>query len=489
MILQGRYVRRRLRTDVISEWSVAASKAATASGMPPLRTPITFALLHLAMYDAVNGHSRRSRTLCGRAAGGLSRVGAGRCDRSGLPSAARGVSHSRGRTRRRVPEPPGSRARPPQRNGIAVGAAVAQQLLALRANDGRIVTVRRRQDPVSGVWVPTPPAFLPRPRRFSRRSHRSRWRVRRSFVLRPSRARFEAVGRRLQRGKMLGASLGSTRTAEQTATALFWLPLAGAVWPASIRRLAREQGLDLRLVGTLPGARLRRLRMPDCVLGREVLTSISGVRSRPSKTAPLMATTSLRRILAWLPFATGRLPSDEFPGISVGPCLRDRRRRPHDRGLLFSMRFRIPARNIVSGEVRFFRKAQRGRRTKSSKPVCCLASTSARPTKTARSSAGTSLDRSGADGSSAYRSNRYVAVETRGELVWDVAGNGRYHSAGLLCKTCSADCLSQGATDEVLCSAYDKAKRFIGKVTQCPQSGRSVSVSPRAGTVLHVYQM
>src|SRR4029450_10142301 len=39
--------------DVISEWSVAASNAAAASGMAPFRTPITFALLHLGMYDAV----------------------------------------------------------------------------------------------------------------------------------------------------------------------------------------------------------------------------------------------------------------------------------------------------------------------------------------------------------------------------------------------------------------------------------------------------
>src|SRR4030095_5724080 len=34
-------------------------------------------------------------------------------------------------------------------------------------------------------------------------------------------------------------------TPEQTATALFWEPLAGTVWPATIRRVAREQGLDL----------------------------------------------------------------------------------------------------------------------------------------------------------------------------------------------------------------------------------------------------
>ena len=45
--------------------------------------------------------------------------------------------------------------------------------------------------------------------------------------------------------KALGAKDGSERTPDQTATALFWQPLAGTVWLASIRRLAAEQGLDL----------------------------------------------------------------------------------------------------------------------------------------------------------------------------------------------------------------------------------------------------
>src|SRR5262245_27171497 len=40
--------------DPITEWSVAAQSAVAASGMAPLRTPISFAILHLAMYDAVN---------------------------------------------------------------------------------------------------------------------------------------------------------------------------------------------------------------------------------------------------------------------------------------------------------------------------------------------------------------------------------------------------------------------------------------------------
>jgi len=44
--------------DPITEWSMVAQTAAAAAGMAPLRTPITFAILHLAMYDAVNAITR-----------------------------------------------------------------------------------------------------------------------------------------------------------------------------------------------------------------------------------------------------------------------------------------------------------------------------------------------------------------------------------------------------------------------------------------------
>lgn len=43
----------------------------------------------------------------------------------------------------------------------------------------------------------------------------------------------------------LGAKQGATRTPEQTATATFWEPLAATVWPASIRRITTERGLDV----------------------------------------------------------------------------------------------------------------------------------------------------------------------------------------------------------------------------------------------------
>ena len=48
-------------------------------------------------------------------------------------------------------------------DGVAVGVAAASQIIAMRANDGRGVSIGYTypQVPTPGVWIPTPPAFAP----------------------------------------------------------------------------------------------------------------------------------------------------------------------------------------------------------------------------------------------------------------------------------------------------------------------------------------
>jgi hypothetical protein len=45
--------------------------------------------------------------------------------------------------------------------GIAFGTRAADNLIQLRANDGRNAPILLTQPPAPGVWRPTPPAFLP----------------------------------------------------------------------------------------------------------------------------------------------------------------------------------------------------------------------------------------------------------------------------------------------------------------------------------------
>jgi hypothetical protein len=340
--------------DVITQWSVAASNAAAASGMAPLRTPITFALVHLAMYDAVTA------------------IGGGRAAYAVRPPVAYPASAQAAAIeaayRVLLAEFPGQAASldalyqnllslepasPSKDNGRAVGAAVAQRLLALRANDGRNLVVTYTPGSGPGVWVPTPPAFLPATTAFL--GSVTPFTMESPWQFRP--AGPPALGSRrwaddYNEVKALGASVGSSRTQEQTDTALFWEPLAGTVWPASIRRLAREQGLDLTASAHFQAAAF--VAFADGLIAcwdakfhfnswRPVTAIQNGSTDDNDRTAPDPG---------WMPLAvTPNFP--EYPSghacatAAVAHVIED----------YFPHEVLIPARNIFTGAERFYRKA------------------------------------------------------------------------------------------------------------------------------------
>jgi hypothetical protein len=130
--------------------------------------------------------------------------------------------------------------------GIGVGEAAANAVLGARVGD-------HRNDPDlqgytsgsgPGVWIPTPPAFANPQTPFLR------------FVTPfgyhdPTRFRPHAppaLGSRTymidyNETKELGRATETSRTPEQSATALFWSPSASALWSANVRSLARSMDL------------------------------------------------------------------------------------------------------------------------------------------------------------------------------------------------------------------------------------------------------
>lgn len=233
--------------DPVIEWSVAASRAAASSGMAPLRGPLTLALVHLAMYDAVNaiagGHEPYAvRPVVERPASAVAAaVEAGyRVLLVEFPAEQAALQATYERLLASVPESPA------RTNGVRVGAAVAHEILRMRARDGRNATVSYVPRTGPGVWGPTPPgllkettAFLARVTPFTMDSP--------SGVHSPGPPTFRSKrwADDYNEVKALGAKDSSRRTAAQTATALFWEPIATTAWPPAIRRLAQEQALDL----------------------------------------------------------------------------------------------------------------------------------------------------------------------------------------------------------------------------------------------------
>src|SRR5207247_6607052 len=117
-------------------------------------------------------------------------------------------------------------------NGIVWGEFVANQILTARADDGWDAVVQPPGGSGPGVWVPTPPAFLP--------YLLPQW----GFVIpfgMSSSSQFRRPGppslnsqrytADYNEVKELGALSGSTRTADQTQIALFWADGAGTETP------------------------------------------------------------------------------------------------------------------------------------------------------------------------------------------------------------------------------------------------------------------
>lgn len=131
-------------------------------------------------------------------------------------------------------------------NGRSVGSQVAAAIVALRANDGRNNPSGFTTNGGFGVWVPTPPGFLP--------AQASWVRFVTPFTLSsPSQFRAEPTPtldsetwiRDYNETKALGASAGSTRTAEQTDIGEFWGDQPMLQWNRAWRGISIASGLSL----------------------------------------------------------------------------------------------------------------------------------------------------------------------------------------------------------------------------------------------------
>jgi hypothetical protein len=239
-------------------------------------------------------------------------------------------------------------------NGTAVGAAAAQTLLDTRANDGRNAVLPYLSRSGAGAWVPTPPAFLAATTAsLARITPFTMESVDQFRPAGPPAFRSKRWVEDYVEVKTLGGQVAPHRTAEQTATAMFWEPLAGTVWPASIRRMAREQGLDL-----VSSARFQAAAFAAFADGliacwdakfhfqfwRPVTAIQHGDADGRSETEPDSA---------WQPLAvTPNFP--EYPSghacatAAVAHTIED----------FFAHDVLIPARHFVTGEERFYRSAK-----------------------------------------------------------------------------------------------------------------------------------
>jgi hypothetical protein len=232
-----------------------------------------------------------------------------------------------------------------QQNGVLVGEEVARRLLAIRADDGRDGTIAYQAGSGPGAWLPTPPGFLAV-------TTASLARVRPFTMESPMQFRpagppalgSEQWARDYNEVRALGALTGSTRTPEQTATAWFWEPIATTVWPASIRRLAAEHGLNLE-----SSARFQAAAFAAFADG---LIACWDAKFAFNTWRPVTAIHAAERAADWQPLAV----TPNFPEYPSGhACVTAAV--AHTVEHFFNRSVPIPARNVVTGEERVYRTA------------------------------------------------------------------------------------------------------------------------------------
>jgi hypothetical protein len=133
-----------------------------------------------------------------------------------------------------------------EQQGIKYGKAAADRIIELRLNDGRNAPITFDQAPAPGVWRPTPPANAP---------FFDPWlgQVRPLLITSPTQFR-PGPPPALTSGqyttefaevKATGAKLGSTRTATQTETALFFSDTGIGPFQTGLRDLTARHAMDI----------------------------------------------------------------------------------------------------------------------------------------------------------------------------------------------------------------------------------------------------
>jgi len=238
-----------VRADVVLDWNAHAARAVvTVGGQVPPRALIRLAMVHLAMYDAVNAieggpfESYASNPNVDRPASAEAAAATAAHDVlvALFPAQVADLDAKYAASLLAIPDDVA------KVNGIAVGLQAASAILVARANDGRDATVTYVPGSGPGVWVPTPPAFLgaqapetPFVQPFVLNSG-SQFRPDAPFHLAS-----EDWVRDYNEVKALGSAVGSNRTAEQTDIARFWADNPPLQWNRAWRALSLANGLGL----------------------------------------------------------------------------------------------------------------------------------------------------------------------------------------------------------------------------------------------------
>lgn len=241
--------------DVVFEWNQIIQD--TVPSPQGVLTPRYFAMAHIAMFDAINAIERefepyRVRLRWG---GGSPEAAAAQAAHDVMvaihPAAT--ATYDAALARQLGDDPSGF-----VRRGAAVGAHVASEILEWRKNDGWVVSpFPAYSEPLlPGRWQPTAPGNANAAFTHLQKAAPLALASSTQFLPSPPPAlTSERYATDLNEIRLIGRSVGSTRTEEQTAIARLWAGIATtgsgsatnfqSIWNNITRDVARERGLSL----------------------------------------------------------------------------------------------------------------------------------------------------------------------------------------------------------------------------------------------------
>ena len=236
------------RADTVTDWNRhAASALITSAGQAPPVALLHLAMVHGAVYDAVNSIDRSYRPYLtwapatpfdskdAAAATAAYRVLVSIVPAQGAALEALYMSSLAG-----IPDGPA------KAGGIAAGEAAATVMIESRAYDGRFGPFRFTISTAVGAFRPNLPAFVNDP---------NAWLKDVTPFLIENSGQFRTAGpypltspeyaREFAEVKAVGSLTSTTRTADQTHAARYWAESPAATWSRTARTISAQRGLSL----------------------------------------------------------------------------------------------------------------------------------------------------------------------------------------------------------------------------------------------------
>ena len=230
------------------DWNAIAQTATQVASAPPPQQFRALAIVHGAIFDAVNAIDRRYtpyavdiKAPAGSSEAAAAAAAAGHGVLTSLyPAQKATFDAALTASLAKIPDTQ------PKVNGINVGTEVAQKLVAIRSTDGADRKAEYKAEKAVGIWQPTPPLFAP--------ALLPNWSEVTPFVIKradqftipaPLPLNSDAYAKELNEVKRLGGRYSTVLTAEQTATAIFSAISPVALWNTPARAAAIATALPL----------------------------------------------------------------------------------------------------------------------------------------------------------------------------------------------------------------------------------------------------